>query len=75
MLMKHNVDAAIVDSFDAELLSLARGEMPEIVDVVHRIMDGEEPHMAALTKEQAAYAKTTKVLLGRVLYSHSWLEN
>jgi len=74
MLMKHGLDAAIVDAFDTELHSLARGEMPEILKLVHSIMDGEEPDMAALSEREVAYAKTTKVLLGKVLYSHSWLE-
>jgi len=30
--------------------------------------------IAALNKEEAKYAKTTRVLMGESLYSHSWLE-
>jgi 5-methyltetrahydrofolate corrinoid/iron sulfur protein methyltransferase len=41
---------------------------------VHKVMDGEMPNMASLTREQADYVKTVKVLKGETLYSHSWLE-
>jgi 5-methyltetrahydrofolate corrinoid/iron sulfur protein methyltransferase len=37
-------------------------------------MDGDEPDVASLSKEEADYVKTTKVLLGHSLYSDSWLE-
>ncbi|MEE8420840.1 MAG: dihydropteroate synthase [Dehalococcoidales bacterium] len=74
MLMKHGLYSAIVDAFDTDLIKIARGERPEIVGLVHRMMDGEKPDVAALNEEEARYAKTTRVLLGESLYSHSWLE-
>jgi hypothetical protein len=37
-------------------------------------MDGEEIDPKTLGKEEANYVKTTKVLIGKTLYSHSWLE-
>ena len=74
MLMKHGLYSAIVDAFDTDLIRIARGERPEIVGLVHRMMDGEKPDIAALNEEEARYAKTTRVLLGESLYSHSWLE-
>jgi len=37
-------------------------------------MDGEEPNLKALSPKEIEYVKTTKVLLGKTLYSHSWLE-
>ena len=74
MLMKHNIHSAIVDAFDAELIRIARGETPERVAMIHRIMDGEVPDLASLDPEEAKYAKTVRVLTGQVLYSHSWLE-
>jgi len=40
MLMKYGLYSAIVDAFDAELVKIARGERSEIVDLVHRVMDG-----------------------------------
>jgi 5-methyltetrahydrofolate corrinoid/iron sulfur protein methyltransferase len=38
------------------------------------VMDGEDVDLGSLTKEQVNYAKTTKVLMGNILYSDSWLE-
>lgn len=74
MLMKYGIYSAIVDAFDEELIRLARGEMPEIVSLVHRIMDGEKPDISSLTLKQAEYTKTVRVLNGETLYSDSWLE-
>jgi 5-methyltetrahydrofolate corrinoid/iron sulfur protein methyltransferase len=74
MLMRYGLHSAIVDAFDNELIRIARGDKPEIVDLVHRVMDGEKPEMASLNKEQADYVKTVQVLTGETLYSHSWLD-
>ncbi len=74
MLMKYGLYSAIVDAFDAELISIARGEMPEIVDLVHRVMDGGKPDLSSLSQKELEYVKTVRVLTGEALYSHSWLE-
>lgn len=74
MLMKYGLHSAIVDVFDSELVKIARGEMPEIVSLVHRMMDGDKPDLASLTPKEVEYAKTVRVLNGESLYSHSWLK-
>ena len=74
MLMKYGLYSAIVDAFDVELIKIARGERPEIVDLVHRVMDGKKPDLSSLTEEEIKYVKTVRVLTGESLYSHSWLE-
>ncbi len=74
MLMKYGLHSAIVDAFDAELVAIARGEMPEIVDLVYRVMDGEKHDLSSLSQKELEYVKTVKVLTGETLYSHSWLE-
>jgi 5-methyltetrahydrofolate corrinoid/iron sulfur protein methyltransferase len=74
MLMKYGLYAAIVDAFDTELIDIARGRKPNIVNLVTGMMAGENPHMASLSPEEAKYAKTVRVLTGESLYSHSWLE-
>jgi len=74
MLMRYGLYSAIVDVFDPELVKIARGEMPEIVDLVYRVMDGEKPALSSLSQKEAEYVKTVKVLTGESLYSHSWLE-
>ena len=74
MLMKYGLYSAIVDAFGTELVKIARGERPELVDLVHRVMDGEKPALSSLSQEEVKYVKTVRVLTGEILYSHSWLE-
>ncbi len=74
MLMKYGLYSAIVDAFDEELVKIARGEMPEIVNLVHQLMDGDTPDLASLSQKEVEYVKTVRVLTGKNLYSHSWLE-
>lgn len=74
MLMRHGLHSAIVDAFDTDLIKIARGERADIVSVVHQVMDGGKPDLASLTEEQVKYVKSTRVLTGESLYSHSWLE-
>ncbi|WAC07332.1 MAG: dihydropteroate synthase [Thermodesulfobacteriota bacterium] len=66
--------SAIVDAFDSELAQLANDGLPEIYNLVWRIMDGEEVSLASLSEKELHYAKTARVLMGKNLYSHSWLE-
>jgi len=74
MLMKFGLHSAIVDAFDSELVKIARGKKAELVDLVHRVMDGERPDLSSLGEEAVKYVKTVRVLRGESLYSHSWLE-
>lgn len=74
MLMRYGLYSAIVDAFDKDLIQIARGERSDIVELVHKIMDGDTPDIASLPKEMANYAKTVRVLKGDSLYSASWLE-
>ena len=74
MLMRYGLYSAIVDVFDTELVKIAKGEMPGIVNLVHRVMDGDQPDLSALSRQEVNYVKTVRVLTGQSLYSHSWLE-
>ena len=74
MLQKYGMESVIADPLDDQLIAIARGERQDIVDMIYSIMDGEEPDMASLSKEMQDYAKTTNVILGKSLYSDSWLE-
>ena len=74
MLMRYGLHSAIVDIFDTELVKIAKGEVPEIVDLVYRVMDGEKPDLSTLSPKEIEYVKTVRVLTGESLYSHSWLE-
>jgi len=74
MLMRYGLYSAIVDAFDKDLMQIAQGQRPDIVDLVHKMMDGEKPDLPSLSDELVKYAKTVRVLTGESLYSHSWLE-
>jgi 5-methyltetrahydrofolate corrinoid/iron sulfur protein methyltransferase len=74
MLERYGMASAIVDAFDEDLKRFASGERRDLRQWVHRVMDGEEVNLKTLTKEEADYVKTTKVLMGKILYSDSWLE-
>jgi len=66
--------SAIIDAFDSELAQLANDGLPEIYKLVWRIMDGEEVSLASLSEKEIHYAKSARVLMGKNLYSHSWLD-
>ncbi|MBM4339116.1 MAG: dihydropteroate synthase [Deltaproteobacteria bacterium] len=74
MLERYNCFSAIVDSFDTELVSLMRGGLQDVKDLIYRAMD-EELNISGLPKKEADIVKTVNVLMGRNLYSHSWLES
>ena len=74
MLERYGMVGAIVDAFDEELKAFAAGNRPDLRELVFRTMDGEDVDPGTLTKEQVNYVKTTKVLMGKILYSDSWLE-
>ena len=74
MLERKGMYSCIADAYDDQLISIARGERPDIVEIIHKMMDGEEVGMNGLSKEMQDYVKTAKVILGHSLYSDSWLE-
>ena len=74
MLQRNGMVSAIVDAFDQELADVVSGKLPQAVDVVCKIMDGESVDIAALPKQIQDYAKTARVIMGQVLFSDSWLE-
>ncbi len=74
MLEKYGMYSVIADPRDDALISIAKGERQDIVDLIYGIMDGNDPDMGSLSKELLEYAKTTNVILGKTLYSDSWLE-
>jgi 5-methyltetrahydrofolate corrinoid/iron sulfur protein methyltransferase len=72
MLMKLGLASAIVNAFDKDLVDIVRGRREDLLSVIHRTMDGEP--VSPGTQEEIDYVKTTKVLMGESLYSHSWLK-
>lgn len=74
MLERYGMVSAIVDAFDEDLKKFAIGGREDLRKLVYRVMDGEEIDLKSLSQEAANYVKTTKVLMGKILYSDSWLE-
>ncbi|MFC1505420.1 dihydropteroate synthase [Thermodesulfobacteriota bacterium] len=74
MLDKCGMVSVIADPLDDTLIDIAKGRRQDIVDVIYAVMDGNDPDMGSLSKELQDYVKTTNVILGKSLYSDSWLE-
>ena len=74
MLGKCGMVSVIADPLDVQLAEIAKGKRQDIVDLIYGMMDGNEPDIASLPKELQDYAKTVNVILGKSLYSDSWLE-
>ena len=73
MLMKYGITTAIVNSYDTELMAICKGERQSLVDMVHGMMDGNDPDPAGLTGTAMEHYKTYKVLSGQNVFSESWL--
>ncbi len=74
MLMKHGITTAIVNSYDSELMAICRGERQDLVDMVHNMMDGNDPDPSSLEGTALEHYKTYKALSGQTVFSESWLE-
>jgi len=74
MLEKNGMYSAIADAYDKDLVDIAKGKRPDIVEIIAKVMDEEAVDMSALSKDLQDYAKTTRILLKKSLYSDSWLE-
>jgi cobalamin-dependent methionine synthase I len=73
MLMKYGITTAIVNSYDTELMAICKGERQDLVDMVHGMMDGNDPDPSGLTGTALEHYKTYKVLSGQNVFSESWL--
>ncbi len=74
MLMKYGISTAIVNSYDKELMAICKGERQDLVDLVHGMMDGNEPDPSSLEGAALEHYKTYKALSGQTVFSESWLE-
>jgi 5-methyltetrahydrofolate corrinoid/iron sulfur protein methyltransferase len=75
MLGKNGLYSAIADPLDKELMSLIKGEMPKIAELIYKAMDGGDIDLSALSQKEVEYVKTARVLMGETLYSDAWLES
>ncbi len=74
MLERMGMYSCIADAYDGQLVAIARGKRPDIVEAIRKVMDDEEIDMGSLSKEMQDYVKTARILIKKALYSDSWLE-
>lgn len=74
MLEKCGMVSVISDPLDDQLTAIAKGKRPDIVNLIYDMMDGKEPDRSKLSKELMDYVKTFDVIMGKTLYSDSWLD-
>jgi 5-methyltetrahydrofolate corrinoid/iron sulfur protein methyltransferase len=81
MLEKYGMYSVISDPLDTKLTEIAKGKRQDIVDLIYSMTGDDEPavggkdvNIAGLSKELQEYAKTVNIILGKALYSDSWLE-
>lgn len=74
MLMYYGLSTAIVNSYDAELMAICKGERQEHVDMIHGMMNGGDVDPSTLSGIALEHYKTYKCLTGETLFSESWLE-
>jgi len=74
MIERYGMSSAIIDAFDEEIKNFARGKWGDLKKLIYRAMDKEPIDLQPLSKEEADYVKTTKILMGQILYSDSWLQ-
>ncbi len=74
MLMKHGLTTAIVNAYDDEIMAICKGERQDLVDMVHGMMDGNDPDPSTLEGKALEHFKTYKALSGQTVFSESWLE-
>jgi cobalamin-dependent methionine synthase I len=73
MLMKYGISTAIVNAYDKELMAICKGDRQDLVDLVHGMMDGNDPDPAGLSGSALEHYKTYRVLSGQAVFSESWL--
>ncbi len=74
ILERYGMSSAIIDAFDEEMKEFARGKREDLKKLIYRVLDKEQIDLKSLSKEDLDYVKTTKVLMGQILYSDSWLK-
>jgi 5-methyltetrahydrofolate corrinoid/iron sulfur protein methyltransferase len=74
ILKKCGITSAILDGFDDAIVNIAHDKSLELENLVTRVFEGEDVDTTGMGKKEIDFVKTTKLLLGQSLYSHSWLE-
>lgn len=74
MLERAGMYSCIADYEDKLLIDIARGRRPDLVEVVHKVMDGEITSPEQVEGDEAKlFVRGARVILGHSLYSDSWM--
>jgi len=74
MLERAGMFSCIADYEDELILDIARGNRPDLVEVVHKVQDGEITSPDEVSDETAKlFVRGARVILGHTLYSDSWM--
>jgi 5-methyltetrahydrofolate corrinoid/iron sulfur protein methyltransferase len=75
MLERAGMYSSIVDYEDSLLLDIAKGKRPDIVEIVHKVQDGEITDPSQVEGEELqVFVRAARVILGHTLYSDSWMK-
>jgi 5-methyltetrahydrofolate corrinoid/iron sulfur protein methyltransferase len=75
MLERSGMYSSIADYEDELLMDIARGKRSDLVEVVHKVQDGEISNPDQVDDETAkTFVRAAKVILGHTLYSDSWMK-
>jgi 5-methyltetrahydrofolate corrinoid/iron sulfur protein methyltransferase len=74
MLERAGMYSCIADFEDQLLIDIARGKRPDLVEVVHKVQDGEITSADQVSDDtQKLFVRGARVILGHSLYSDSWM--
>lgn len=74
MLERAGMYSCIADFEDKLLVDIARGRRQDLVDVVHKVQDGEITSADQVEGDEAKlFVRGARVILGHSLYSDSWM--
>ncbi|MGD8561749.1 MAG: dihydropteroate synthase [Desulfarculaceae bacterium] len=74
MLERSGMYSSIVDYEDELLMNIAQGKRSDIVEVVHKVQDGQISDPGEVdTDELKTFVRAARVILGQTLYSDSWM--
>lgn len=75
MLERSGMYSSIVDYEDTLLIDIAQGKRADLVDVVHKVQDGDITSPDEVEDDDAkTFVRAARVILGHALYSDSWMK-
>jgi 5-methyltetrahydrofolate corrinoid/iron sulfur protein methyltransferase len=74
MLERAGMYSCIADFEDKLLMDIAQGKRDDLVQVVHKVQDGEITSPDQVEGDEAKlFVRGARVILGHSLYSDSWM--